>query len=159
MDTAAGCAVSEPDIPVLILGDASHPAIGGIRGEGSLLIHGYAARWVIKLIPADRHLAGAGLNSVVYHRPIMIGEVSNSKAVHDSIAERVERLRCSKLWNAGAARPGEVRHADGRRGRESGRGRREVHRECTEVQLAGTAVLPRYVQSGRPVGWSSRAIH
>src|SRR3981081_4519700 len=104
MDAAAGRAVSEPDIPVLILGHACHPPIGGIRGEGSLLIHGYGAGWIIKLIPADCHLAaGAGLNGVVYHRPIMIGEVSNRKAVHHPVAERVQRLRCARLWNAAAA--------------------------------------------------------
>src|SRR6202795_2640156 len=101
MDAAAGRAVSEPDIPGLILGDASHPAIGGIRGEGSLLIHGYGSGWVIKLIPADRHLVGAGLNSVVHHRPIMIGEVSNSKTVHHPVAERIQGLRCPQLRNTG----------------------------------------------------------
>src|SRR6202022_4806095 len=101
MDAAAGRAVSDSDIPVLILGHACHPAIGGIRREGSLLIHRYGAGWVIKFIPADRHLAaGAGLNGVVYHRPIMIGEVSNRKEVHPPVAERVQRLRCARLWHA-----------------------------------------------------------
>src|SRR3982074_2947749 len=113
MDAAAGRAVSDSDIPVLILGHACHPAIRGIRGKGSLLIHGYGAGWVKELIPADPHLAAAGLNRVVYHRPIMIGEVSNCKAVHHPVAERVQRLRCARLWNAAAASLDEVRHIDG----------------------------------------------
>src|ERR1700694_1048869 len=133
MDAAAGRAVSEPDIAVLILGHACHPAIGGIGGEGSLLIHGYGAGWVIKFIPADRHLAGTGLHSVVYHRPIMIGEMSNRKAIHDSIAERIECLSCARLWNAAAASLGEVRHADGCCPRKRRRTRREVQRGVAEV--------------------------
>src|SRR4029077_2928495 len=98
---------------VFILGDARHPAIGGIWGKSSLLIHGYAAGWVIKLVPADRHLAPVG-DDVAHHRPIVIGEVSDGKAVHDSIAERVEGLRGASLRNAAAAGNSEVRHADGR---------------------------------------------
>src|ERR1700687_4292279 len=129
MDAAAGRAVSDPDIPVLILGDARHPAIGGIRGEGSLLIQGYGAGWVIKLIPADRHLAaGAGLNGVVCYRPIMIGEVPDGKAVHQPVAERVPGLSCARLRNAAAASKDRVRSVDDRRRRESRGAPREVQR-------------------------------
>src|SRR5258708_20329619 len=144
MDAAAGGAVSEPDIPILILGDASHPAIGSIRGESPLLIQGHGAGWVIKFIPADRHLASAG-DGMVHNCPIVIGKVPDGKTVHQPVAERIQSLSCAELGNAGAtiaAGEGLVRHANGSRRGESSRRRREVQSQLAEVQLAGIVVLP-----------------
>src|ERR1035438_3298286 len=98
MDAGAGSAVSEPDISVLILGEAGHPAISGIRSEGSLLIQGYGTSWVVKLIPADGYLGAVG-DGVVHDRPIVIGEVPDGKAIHHTVAECIQGLSCGRLWN------------------------------------------------------------
>src|SRR5208337_548680 len=153
MDGAAGRAVSQPDIATLILGHACHPAIGGIRGKSSLLIERDGAGRVIEFIPADRHLAGVS-DSVVDHRPIVIGEVPDGKAVHQPVAKSVQGLRCSQLWDASAAiAAGKVgvRHVYGGRRRKSGRARCEVQGKLAKVQLARIVVLPAYEKPRRAI--------
>src|ERR1700719_3838553 len=120
MDAAAGRAVTEADIPVLIFGHAGHPAIGRIRSKGSLLVQSDSAGWIEDFVPADGHRA-AIVNGVAEHRPIVISKVPDRKAIHHPVAERVERLSSSSLWNALAAvAAGKVviRHVDRRRRRE-----------------------------------------
>src|SRR5260370_1043998 len=88
MDAAAGRAVTEADIPVLVFGHAGHPAIGRIRSKGSLLVQSDSASWIEDFVPADRHRA-AIVNGVAEHRPIVISKVPDRKAIHHPVAERV----------------------------------------------------------------------
>ena len=66
-----------------------------------MLIERDIAGGVVNFIPAHRHLISV-FHGVADHGSIMIGKVTNRKAIHQAIAERVLVLRGSRLRHAGA---------------------------------------------------------
>src|ERR1017187_7445046 len=89
MDTAAGSAVADGNVGVLIFRRARHPAPGGIWSVGALLVESNRAGRVIKFVPANGPCAAIE-DRIVQDRAIVIGKMPHGKAVHLEIAECVE---------------------------------------------------------------------
>src|SRR3989442_125435 len=113
MHRAAGYAVADGDIAVLVHGDAAHPAVAAVRSEGALLEHRRRRVRATHFIPAYPS-AAAGGDGVIDHDRLMVAEVPVGIPVHEPVGERVELRRRPRLRNtdATAARFGEARHAD-----------------------------------------------
>jgi len=88
MDAAAGGAVPETDIFILIFGHARHPAIGSVGSERSLLIQGYRAGGIV--ISYQRTATSLPLATAWSRRPIVIGKTPDGKAVHQAVAQTVQ---------------------------------------------------------------------
>src|SRR5205814_760006 len=94
-------AVAEGDVAVPVDGEAPHPAVSAIGGEGALLVELPAAAGVTELIPADAGVTdpgdvvyvGVDFHPVVGHERLVVPQVSVVEAVHQPVGEGVHSGR------------------------------------------------------------------
>ena len=117
MNRAAGNAEAHTNVACRVHRDARHPAVIRVGGIRALLVHNRARAWTADFIPAHARLR-TGVDGVVSYQRFVVSEVAVRKAVHQTVAERVQLGGRAGLRDAGSTiRASFIKCCDGQIGR------------------------------------------
>src|SRR5262249_40754435 len=102
---AAGDAKAHRHICGLVLSDAPHPAILGVRGIRARLVNCWCATRTADFIPAHPN-GTASCDRMIDNERFIAAEIAVIQVIHQAVSQRIQLLCGTSLGNTGAAPAG-----------------------------------------------------